>query len=119
MTTTDPATANDLPLTCSLTAGERATRRETITGLFAAAQAARELEDGYAFQFPGTANLLWELVEWIAAERACCPFFSFVLTFTPSEGPVWFEVRGPEGVKEFLRGSAVAGRAEELGAVVS
>jgi hypothetical protein len=33
---------------------------------------------------------------------ACCPFFTFELTFEPDSGPIWLRVRGQEGVKEFI-----------------
>jgi len=63
----------------------------------------RELEDGYAFRilverFPPTA-----IVEWIALERKCCPFFEFHLRFEADQGPAWLHISGRPGVKEVIR----------------
>jgi len=43
------------------------------------------------------------LLEVIVAERACCPFFTFELIFTPDQGPLWLRLLGPEGAKEVAR----------------
>ena len=61
-----------------------------------------ELGDGYAFKFPGSAGYAGKLVEVIEAERACCPFLSFVLFFEPDGGPISLRVTGPEGAKAFI-----------------
>ncbi len=37
----------------------------------------KELTNGYAFKFPGTASVPDELAEFIKAERKCCGFFTF------------------------------------------
>ncbi len=61
-----------------------------------------ELEDGYAFVFPGSAEWAARLVELVNAERTCCPFSAFELVFQPDLGPVLLKIRGPEGAKEFI-----------------
>ena len=61
-----------------------------------------ELEDGYAFGFPGSAEWAEKLVDFVNFERVCCPFFAFDLAFEPDEGSIQLRVRGPEGVKEFV-----------------
>jgi hypothetical protein len=61
-----------------------------------------ELEVGYAFVFPGSAEWAARLVELVNAERTCCPFFAFELVFQPDLGPVLLKTRGPEGAKEFI-----------------
>jgi len=68
--------------------------------MFAHVEATRELVDGYAFRFPGDAEWVARLAEFVAFERACCQFFTFELTFAPELGPVWLSLRGGEGVKE-------------------
>ena len=44
-----------------------------------------------------------KLLDFIVFERACCPFFTFELTFEPDSGPIWLRLRGQEGVKEFIK----------------
>lgn len=58
-----------------------------------------EVEDGYEFRFPGSAQWAIRLTEFITFERGCCPFFSFELVFEPGEGPIRLRVQGPKGVK--------------------
>ena len=102
-----PATGSgtELPIACSLPQAEQIARGEVIAqDLFAGADQVDELPDGYAFRFPVTENRIDRLARFVAAERRCCPFFTFELVFEPAEGPVWLRLRGPEGVKEFIRG---------------
>ena len=49
----------------------------------------------------GPATLV-EIAEFIALERACCPFFNFQLEIVEENGPTWWRVTGREVVKEFL-----------------
>jgi hypothetical protein len=93
-----------MALVCSLPAPEEAAWRAQIQEtLFSAVREVRELPDGYALAFPGEAAWVMRLADFIAVERACCPFFAFELRCEPQQGPIWLSVRGPEGVKEMLR----------------
>ena len=67
-----------------------------------------ELEDGYVFEFPGSAEWAEKLVDFVNFERVCCPFFAFDLAFEPDEGPIQLRVRGSEGVKEFVEAELAA-----------
>ncbi len=99
--------ATELPIACSLPEEEQIARGEVIAeDLFAGADQVDELPDGYAFRFAVTEDRIDRLARFIAAERRCCPFFTFELVFEPAEGPVWLRLRGPEGVKEFIRSIA-------------
>ncbi len=42
------------------------------------------------------------LGEFIQLERQCCPFLRFQLTVEPGGGPIWLELTGPPGTREFL-----------------
>jgi hypothetical protein len=95
--------AEDTPIACSLTAGELTTRGEEINNLFAGVQQTRELDDGYAFCFPGTSTWTQRVLDFIQGERSCCPFFTFELIFVPNQGPIWLHIRGPEGIKEMIK----------------
>ena len=37
-----------------------------------------------------------------ALECQCCPFLRFSIRLEPGEGPIWLELSGPEGTKDFL-----------------
>jgi hypothetical protein len=93
----------DIPLACSLTAAELKDRGEEIDVLFARAHTLRELPDGYGFAFPGGDETAQDIVQFIVAERACCPFFTFEMTFPSPHASVWLFIRGREGVKDIVR----------------
>jgi hypothetical protein len=88
---------------CTLSAVELDDRRAAVTkDLFDDVEAVRELPDGYAFRFAFDTSRARRLVDFIAAERSCCQFFTFELVFEPSAGPIWLRLRGPDGTKAFL-----------------
>ncbi len=99
----------NLPIACNLSEPDLARRRrELAENVFDGALGVEELEDGYAFAFPGSAEWTTKLVEMIVAERACCPFFAFELVFEPGGGGILLRVRGPEGVKAFIEDELAA-----------
>ena len=93
----------DLPVACSLSDRERVERR---AGLFAdlgrRQQEIRWLPDGVALRYPAGSEVLALVTEFIGAESQCCPFLRFRLTLEPSGGPLWLELTGPPGTREFL-----------------
>jgi len=97
-----------LVLACSLSGEDLAARGEVVRPLMASYQQMQELEDGYAFQFPGEPEWIQRLVEFVAGERECCPFFTFELQFEPNLGPVWLRLRGSAEIKALLRGGWLA-----------
>lgn len=95
---------NDLPIACTLTAAELHERRRTV--LEKAKQGiveTRELESGYALSFPAGGDWLKELAALVDLERQCCPFLTFRITVEANSGPVWLEITGPDGTKDFLK----------------
>jgi hypothetical protein len=97
---------HDLPIACDLMALEpdvRTTHMEAATQLLcSAADEIAELADGYAFRY--RADQYEQVVQFIANERRCCPFFTFVLEVTPGQGPLWLRITGNEAVKGFIQG---------------
>lgn len=107
MTTSDGTVSGGaivaIPIVCTLSDATRTARRHSIERLFTEAEQVAELDDGYALRFSAGAAPVTRLVDMILAERECCLFFTFALTFSPNQGPVWLHVRGPEGVKAFIQ----------------
>lgn len=99
---------DDVALACSLTPAELEVRGGEISRLANHVQAMEELPDGYRFAFPAEAAGLPDLVAFILAERACCPFFTFELTFPTPHREIWLAIRGREGVKEIVYDGFVA-----------
>jgi hypothetical protein len=97
-------TSQNLPIACNLTGPEFQKRRAELLKLFQSARLETiELEAGYAYRFPSGGNWIADLAQLISFERECCPFLTFNLRLEPANGPIWLELTGPEGAKEFLR----------------
>jgi hypothetical protein len=60
------------------------------------------LDAGYAYCFPSDEKRLAELMTLVNLERQCFPFLRFRLTVESGGGPIWLEMTGPEGTKDFL-----------------
>jgi hypothetical protein len=96
----------DLPLACRLEAldsKQRERHRDLLRELAEAVTNVEELPDGLAVRFPARPYVFLRLAEWMELERACCPFLEFGLIFENRVPTMRLDVRGPEGVKEFLR----------------
>ena len=94
-----------IPIACTLSEEQLTERKDgALATLMAQCEQTDELDDGYALRFPGSAEIVSELAQFIAFERDCCSFFTFELICTPEQGPVTLRLRGPAGVKEFMRG---------------
>ena len=92
-----------LPIACTLTAPELQERRsKLLQGVRAAALEAKEMEDGYAYRFQSNDSLLADLATLVQLEHQCCAFLRISLTLEPGDGPIWLELTGPPGTKEFL-----------------
>ena len=63
----------------------------------------QDLDSGYALRFAPEDAVLPDLATLIELERQCCPFLRFELKVLPASGPIWLELSGPEGTREFLR----------------
>ncbi|MEM6844329.1 MAG: hypothetical protein AAF944_05705 [Bacteroidota bacterium] len=90
-------------LNCTLTTQELQKRKRTVLkSLKAQIVEKKELEDGYAFKYPGTDKILDELIEFIKTERACCNFFLFGLSISGDQSETWLRLTGPKGAKDFI-----------------
>ncbi|HUR31605.1 MAG TPA: hypothetical protein VMZ69_09240 [Saprospiraceae bacterium] len=61
-----------------------------------------ELSNGYAFKFPGSDDVVDELIEFIKTERECCDFFVFTLSVSGDKSESWLHMTGVEGAKDFI-----------------
>ncbi|HEX2787601.1 MAG TPA: hypothetical protein VHP32_06815 [Ignavibacteria bacterium] len=88
---------------CKLTSAELQKRKETILiSLKTKLLEKKELQNGFAFKFAGTDEMLDELTEFIKTERECCGFFNFNLLVSGDKNETWLELTGTEGAKEFI-----------------
>ena len=92
------------PLACTLSPEQLASRRkDLLPGLLAQAARIDDLSDGFRLHFAYRAGLLAELTHIIEQERTCCGFLRFQVAVEPNDGPIAFDVTGPEGTREMLR----------------
>ena len=95
--------ADEEIIACLLSEREHAIRGEELAaGLFAAVAETVELPDGWGYRFASDDGRVADLLEFIAAERRCCPFLRFELVFEPHGGPLWLRMRGSPRVKAFI-----------------
>jgi hypothetical protein len=101
---------HESPFACNLnalTAAERARHFAQLGPMLRLSRTAvRELPNGYEFEFPGDRKTTALLVEWIAQERLCCPFFDIELHLGRDNGPARLRLTGREGTKQFIQASA-------------
>jgi RimJ/RimL family protein N-acetyltransferase len=92
-----------IPIACTLTERELAERRAGLLAeLGRHRQEVRWLPDGAAFRYSSAAPVVDLLTEFVRLESRCCPFLRFRLTLEPAGGPLWLELTGGPGVREFL-----------------
>lgn len=95
---------SQLPIACALSDAAFRERREVLLKTVVSAVVEKqELTDGFAYCFPPQTRWIAELAQFIAFERECCPFLQFALRVEPEGGPIWLELTGPQGTKEFLQ----------------
>lgn len=93
-----------IPIACRLSEPELRERQATLIAQIRSAIVTREeLSEGYLFHLPGDKKTLTLITELIAAERECCPFLTFELTFLPNLGPLVVRITGPDGSRDLLR----------------
>ena len=101
----------NLPVACSLTGPEFQERRSHVLHrVRESVLEVKELADGFAYRFPGDETWITELANLIKFERQCCPFLQFNIRIEPGAGPIWLELSGAEGTKDFLNSLFLMGQ---------
>ncbi|HRI61952.1 MAG TPA: hypothetical protein PK228_19570 [Saprospiraceae bacterium] len=94
----------DKEIACKLTTPELQARKAgAVAELKKKILETVETEHGYAFRFAGSDETLGQLMVFIQAERQCCGFFTFKLGIQDPESPIWLEISGASGTKEFVK----------------
>ncbi len=93
-----------MAIACSLQNKALAARKEKLQQLiFSKAEEVIELEEVLRFTFPSSERFSLQLIKFINAERQCCPFFTFQVTFMPEGGATLLEVGGSRQAKEAVK----------------
>jgi hypothetical protein len=91
-----------MALSCKLTTPELRLRKETvIKQLKETAIEKKELENGFAYLYKATDEMLDTLIDFVKTERQCCDFFDFDISIS-NDNQAWLKISGPEGAKDFI-----------------
>jgi hypothetical protein len=93
-----------MPFACDLTAippMERRAHQELTRHVIAAATAIRESGEGFVLEL--SEDEYETVARFVARERLCCPFLTFVVTARAEQPRVELGITGPSGAKEFIR----------------
>lgn len=91
----------DLPVVCTLTPATIATRKAALLpGLVKRAESREDRADSLRLKF--RSDELSAILATVDAERQCCRFLRFEITIEPDGGPIWVNLAGPPGTREFL-----------------
>lgn len=93
----------ELPIACTLTSEALRTRREgLLMDLVRRAERREDLPDGLRLEFAPSAETIALIARAVDAERHCCRFLRFGMTVEPDGGPVFLELTGPAGTRDFV-----------------
>jgi hypothetical protein len=87
----------------ALSEAQKERYKKLTRNLNEARQAVKELSDGYGFRFKADSQIILDAAEFIVYERLCCPFFNFELIIETDTNRLWLNLRGQQGIKEFIR----------------
>jgi hypothetical protein len=91
-------------ISCKLTTPELRQRKATvIASLKVRVLEKQELANGFRYRFDSSDQTLDLLNNFIKTERLCCDFLILGLTVAHQDSPVWLELSGPEGAKDFIK----------------
>jgi hypothetical protein len=93
----------ELPIACTLTPDALRARREgLLMGLVQRAEHREETSEGLRLQFAPSAETIVLIAQAVDAERHCCRFLRFGITVEPDGGPVFLDLTGPPGTRDFV-----------------
>lgn len=94
----------DEALVCKLTPKELQARKATVLeSLRKQVIEKKELDNGFAYRFTNTDQVLDELTDFIKTERQCCDFFDFSLSILSDDNAIWLSLTGPKNAKNFIK----------------
>ena len=61
-----------------------------------------ELSEGLRLQFAPSGETIALIAQAVDGERHCCRFLRFRITVEPEGGPVFLDLTGPSGTRDFV-----------------
>jgi hypothetical protein len=94
---------SELPVVCTLDpAAVKARREGLLADLLRRADAHEDMPTGHRLRFEAAEDTLAAIARTVEAERHCCRFLRFQIVVEPDGGPIWLELTGPPGTREFV-----------------
>ena len=94
---------SELPVACTLTPEALRARREgLLMGVVRRAEHREELSEGLRLQFAPSGETIALIAQAVDAERHCCRLLRFGITVEPDGGPVFLDLTGPSGTRDFV-----------------
>lgn len=91
-------------LACKLTGPELLKRKSMLQKeIFAQVLKSEEKDDGYTFYFKDDEDFLLTMMDYVLAEKKCCPFLTYQLSIQPNGEGISLSVSGPPPAKDMIR----------------
>ena len=95
----------EIPIICTLQSNELRERREgLLTELGRRVRGREDRDAGVRLEFAPGGDTLALIASVVEAERQCCRFLRFGIHVEPDDGPIYLDLTGPPGTREFLAG---------------
>ena len=92
-----------LEIVCTLTDAEMRERRQTfLNAIKDAAIQTEELNEGYAYSFKASSEVLAQLNRLVDMERQCCQFLTFRIVVQAGANPIRLEITGALEAKPII-----------------
>ena len=79
-----------------------ARREGLLSDLMRRAEGQEDLSEGLRLRFAAAEDTLTSITRAVETERHCCRFLRFGITVEPYGGPIFLELSGPPGTREFV-----------------
>jgi hypothetical protein len=89
----EPSADDALALVCVLAPLDRASRLGVVRHVLERATGWTEQNDGVLLEFPEADEISRMLLDFVLAERRCCPHFTYELCFAPDQRRVTVRMR--------------------------
>jgi hypothetical protein len=91
-------------MSCKLTTPELEERKTNVLSVLRKQVLdKKELDNGYAFKFKGSDEMIDSLIAFAKYERQCCDFFTFNISINGDTTAVWLNITGPKGAKQVIK----------------
>ena len=79
----------------------RSRREGLLSELGRRVQKHEDRPEGYRLEFASGDDTLMLVASVVEAERQCCRFLRFAIQVEPDDGPIYLDLSGPPGTRQF------------------